>query len=114
MCILGLAGSCLGETACSKKVLDELALLDVSEYTVIRDGQDVRVASDALVLGDLVRLESGQQIPADAIVASGEVGVNESLLTGEADEILRSREARTEEAACRGIAGNWQESGHDG
>ena len=74
----------------AKKVLDELALLDVSEYTVIRDGQDVRVASDALVLGDLVRLESGQQIPADAIVVSGEAGVNESLLTGEADEIQKA------------------------
>ena len=74
----------------AKKVLDELALLDVSEYTAIRDGEDVRVASDALVLGDYVRLESGQQIPADAVVVSGEAGVNESLLTGEADEIQKS------------------------
>ena len=74
----------------AKKVLDELALLDVSEYTAIRDGQDIRVASDALVLGDLVRLESGQQIPADAIVVAGEAGVNESLLTGEADEIQKA------------------------
>ncbi|MBR3160495.1 MAG: HAD-IC family P-type ATPase [Atopobiaceae bacterium] len=74
----------------AKKVLDKLALLDVSEYTAIRDGQDTSVTSDALVLGDLVRLESGQQIPADAVVVSGEAGVNESLLTGEADEILKS------------------------
>lgn len=71
----------------SKKVLDELALLDVSNYVAIRDGVDVMVASDALVLGDLVRLASGQQIPADAEVVQGEAGVNESLLTGEADEI---------------------------
>ena len=74
----------------AKKVLDQLALLDVSEYTAIRDGQDTRVASDALVLGDIVRLESGQQIPADAVVVSGEAGVNESLLTGEADEIQKN------------------------
>ena len=74
----------------AKKVLDELALLDVSEYTAIRDGKDERVASDKLVLGDLVRLESGQQVPADAVVVSGEAGVNESLLTGEADEIRKS------------------------
>ena len=74
----------------AKKVLDELALLDVSEYTAIRDGKDVRVAADALVLGDLVRLESGQQVPADAVVVSGEAGVNESLLTGEADEIRKA------------------------
>ena len=71
----------------AKKVLDKLALLDTSEYVAIRDGVDTRVASDLLVLGDLVRLESGQQIPADAVVVSGEAHVNESLLTGEADEI---------------------------
>ena len=71
----------------SKAVLDKLALLDVSEYTAIRDGTDVTVPSDKLVLGDYIRLESGQQIPADGIVISGNAGVNESLLTGEADEI---------------------------
>ena len=74
----------------AKKVLDELALLDVSEYTAIRDGQDTTVASDALVQGDLVRLQSGQQVPADAIVVQGEAGLNESLLTGEADEIPKA------------------------
>lgn len=71
----------------SKKVLDKLALLDVSEYVAIRDGQEVRVASESLVLGDLVRLESGQQVPADAVVVEGEASANESLLTGEADEV---------------------------
>ena len=74
----------------AKKVLDKLALLDVSEYTVIRDGKDVKVPSGKLVLGDVIRLESGQQIPADAVVISGYAGVNESLLTGEADEIQKS------------------------
>ncbi len=73
----------------SKKVLDKLALLDVSSYVAIRDGQDVQVASDALVVDDCIRLESGQQIPADAVVVSGEAGVNESLLTGEADEVQK-------------------------
>ncbi|MDY4205476.1 HAD-IC family P-type ATPase [Porcincola intestinalis] len=74
----------------AKKVLDKLALLDVSEYTVIRDGKNVKVPSGKLVLGDVIRLESGQQIPADAVVVSGYAGVNESLLTGEADEIQKS------------------------
>lgn len=73
----------------AKKVLDDLALLDVSSYTAIRDGADVTVASEGLVAGDLVRLEAGQQIPADAEVVDGEAGVNESLLTGEADEIQK-------------------------
>ena len=74
----------------SKMVLDKLALLDVSEYTAIRDGVDTKVASDKLVEGDVIYLESGQQIPADGIVISGEAGVNESLLTGEADEIQKT------------------------
>ena len=74
----------------AKNVLDKLALLDVSEYTAIRDGKDVKVPSGKLVLGDVIRLESGQQIPADAVVISGYAGVNESLLTGEADEIQKS------------------------
>ena len=75
----------------SKKVLDNLALLDVCEYTVIREGKEVKVASDQLVLGDVIKLESGTQIPADAIVLSGNAGVNESLLTGEPDEIEKTK-----------------------
>ena len=73
----------------AKKVLDGLALLDVSSHTAIRDGQDTVVSSDELVLDDLVRLQSGQQIPADAVVVSGEASVDESLLTGEEDEIQK-------------------------
>lgn len=74
----------------SKRVLDKLALLDVSEYVAIRDGQDTKTPSDKLVLDDLIRLEAGQQVPADAVVISGEASVNESLLTGEADEISKA------------------------
>ena len=71
----------------SKIVLDKLSLLDKSEYYVIRDGVEVKVNSDELVLGDLIKLTSGKQVPADGIVVNGVVLVNESLLTGEADEI---------------------------
>lgn len=71
----------------SKRVLDKLALLDDSKYKTIRDGQETEVASSALVLGDIIKLESGQQIPADAEVIEGNASVNESLLTGESDEI---------------------------
>ena len=71
----------------AKKVLDALSLLDVAEYTVIRDGVKVKTNSEKLVLGDTILISSGQQIPADAEVVSGKVSVNESLLTGESDEI---------------------------
>ena len=71
----------------SKIVLDRLSLLDKSEYYVLRDGKEVKVSMDDLVLGDLVKVSSGKQIPADGIVIDGDLLVNESLLTGEADEI---------------------------
>lgn len=71
----------------AKKVLDALSLLDVAEYTVIRDGVKVKTNSEKLVLGDTILISSGQQVPADAEVVSGKISVNESLLTGEADEI---------------------------
>lgn len=71
----------------AKKVLDKLSLLDITEYTVIRDGRETSVGSEKLVLGDIVILRSGQQIPADAELIEGKISANESLLTGEADEI---------------------------
>ncbi|WP_173472134.1 HAD-IC family P-type ATPase [Eubacterium ruminantium] len=71
----------------AKKVLDKLSLLDITEYTVIRDGRETSVGSEKLVLGDIVILRSGQQIPADAELIDGKISANESLLTGEADEI---------------------------
>ena len=71
----------------AKKVLDSLKLLDTTQYTVIRDGHAETVDSDKLVLGDLILLSSGQQIPADAKVVEGKISANEALLTGESDEI---------------------------
>ena len=71
----------------SKKVLDSLSLLDTTEYAVIRDGSVEMRDIEKLVLGDYVMLSAGQQIPADAEVVEGKISANESLLTGESDEI---------------------------
>ena len=71
----------------AKKVLDKLSLLDVTEYTVIRNGKAEKIHMERLVLGDLIFLTSGQQIPADAEVVEGKISANEALLTGEADEV---------------------------
>ena len=71
----------------SKITLDKLSLLDKNKYVVIRDENEEVVDSDNLVEGDLIILEAGKQIPADAVVVSGKLYVNESLLTGEQDEI---------------------------
>ena len=73
----------------AKKVLDDLSLVGRAKVTVIRDGVRVELDSEELVLDDMVVLSAGCQIPADAILQRGSVSVNESLLTGESDEIVK-------------------------
>ena len=73
----------------SKKTLDKLSLLNAPDATVLRDGGLKKVITEELVLGDTVIFSSGVQIPADAEVISGSVNVNEALVTGEADEIVK-------------------------
>ncbi|MBR4628040.1 MAG: cation-translocating P-type ATPase [Ruminococcus sp.] len=71
----------------SKKVLEKLTVLNAPVTTVVRDGKEVSVQSKELVLDDIAVFGAGNQISADAVVISGNASVNESLLTGEADEI---------------------------
>ncbi|MCR4842682.1 MAG: HAD-IC family P-type ATPase [Eubacterium sp.] len=71
----------------AKRVLDKLSLLNQPTARVLRDGEVSEIAVEELVLDDIILLTSGCQIPADACVVDGEAAVNESLLTGEADEI---------------------------
>jgi len=73
----------------SKKVLDKLSVLNAPKATTIRDGQDTIIPATELVRDDIVVFTAGNQIPADACVVSGEVQVNESLLTGESDELTK-------------------------
>lgn len=73
----------------SKKVLDKLSVLNAPKTRVLRDGEETVVDSEKLVVDDIVLFGAGNQICADAIVTEGEVQVNESLLTGEADEITK-------------------------
>ncbi len=77
----------------AKKVLDKLSVINQTTVTVIRDGAEDTVAVDKLVLGDIVLLTAGSQIAADAEVLEGEICVNEALLTGEADEIVKGEGA---------------------
>ena len=73
----------------SKKTLDQLNIVTVPKSTVIRDGHRYILKSEDLVPDDIIVLTAGSQIPADAVVKEGEVSVNESLLTGEEDEITK-------------------------
>ncbi len=73
----------------SKKALDKLNLVSAPTSRVIREGKIKTINSEDLVLDDIIELETGSQIPADATVCTGEVFVNEALVTGEADEIKK-------------------------
>ena len=73
----------------SKKMVDKLTLLTSKKAIAVRDGSEVELDLDQIVLDDIIRLGRGDQIPADAVVVSGEALVNESLLTGESDLIKK-------------------------
>ena len=74
----------------SKKVLDRLNVLHAPTALVLREGKEQRIPAAELVRDDLVLFKAGDQIPADAEVVSGAASLNESLLTGEADEIKKA------------------------
>lgn len=73
----------------AKHVLSKLQVLHATTALAVRDGKQVKVPVHQLVLGDVIVLKTGEQIPADAKIISGQVRVNESLLTGESDEIAK-------------------------
>ena len=74
----------------SKKLIDKLAFLSSPKTSVIRNSKLIVLDTEQLVKDDIVIFSAGNQIPADAIVIDGIAQVNESLLTGEADEIEKS------------------------
>ncbi|MGN0242882.1 MAG: cation-translocating P-type ATPase [Lachnospiraceae bacterium] len=76
----------------AKQTLDKLNLLHAPKATVLRDGTEAVIPVEELVEDDIILLHAGSQIPADAVLIHGEVNVNESLITGESDEIIKQRE----------------------
>ena len=78
----------------AKQVLDNLTMLNAPRATVVRDGKKHVVDAEDLVIDDIVIFKAGSQVCADAEVCAGEVQVNESLLTGEADEITKRKGAK--------------------
>lgn len=73
----------------AKKLVDELCLLSVPVATVVREGKQQKLPVEELVLWDIMLLESGEQICTDAVVLDGEIEVNEALLTGESDAVIK-------------------------
>ena len=73
----------------AKKVIDKLSLISAPKVTVLRDGKKREMLSADIVLGDLMLLNTGRQVCADCAVLEGECEVNESLITGESDPVLK-------------------------
>lgn len=69
----------------SKRILDTISLIVSMKVCAIRDGKERKIAVDDVVLDDILKVKSGSQIVADSVVVSGELEVDESLLTGESD-----------------------------
>lgn len=74
----------------AKKTIDKLAILTESKTVVLREGKKWSISTEKLVIDDLIFLKTGDQVPADAKVLEGAVEVNESLLTGEADNLAKN------------------------
>lgn len=74
----------------AKRAVDKLTLVAAGTLKAIRSGERVSVRTDQLVRDDIVEFAAGDQICADAVVRDGQLQVNESLLTGEADAIMKN------------------------
>ena len=77
----------------AKHMVDKLNLLTKEKVKTIRDGQEIALDPEELVLDDIICLSAGEQIPSDAIVLEGFAEVNEAMLTGESDLVQKEVEA---------------------
>lgn len=73
----------------AKKILSKLNVMNATDIGTLRNGKEEQVPIEKLVKGDIVLLKTGDQIPTDGQVVKGSIRVNESLLTGESDEIRK-------------------------
>ena len=74
----------------SIKMVDNLNLLVAQHTTCIRDGVEVQVHNEELVMDDIVYFKTGDQISSDAIVLGESVEMNESMLTGESKSVAKA------------------------
>ena len=74
----------------SKNALEKLSLLSRSKYRVNRDNEIKNIDSEEIVLGEYLHLNLGDQVPVDAEIIEGSIEVDESLLTGESDNIFKT------------------------
>lgn len=79
----------------AKKILDKAAILVKPQSTVVRDGSEQIIASSDIVVDDVIKLSLGDQVPVDGVVlSSSDLEINESLLTGESDPVVKNAKSK--------------------
>ena len=73
----------------SKKAIDKLAVVSAAKVTVVRESKEESIGINEIVLDDIIKLTTGNQIVTDSIIREGEVEVNESFITGESDTVFK-------------------------
>ena len=74
----------------AKRTMDRLSLLSAPKAVVVREGEMREIAIEDIVLDDITELSAGRQVCADGIIVEGSCEVNESLVTGEPDAIVKN------------------------
>lgn len=82
----------------AKRAVERLTLVAERPVAVIRNGTKQEISPEAIVKDDIAEFASGDTLPADGILRSGEVWVDESLLTGEADAVTKTPEMKSSPA----------------
>ncbi|MGT2906460.1 HAD-IC family P-type ATPase [Streptococcus dentiloxodontae] len=75
----------------ARHMIDKLNLMNKDSVRVVRDEQVISIEPEDLVLDDILLLSAGEQIPSDATVVQGITEVNEAMLTGESDLIMKTK-----------------------
>ena len=81
----------------SYRQLKKMKILVESRVEAMRDGEWIKIAVNEIVQDDLIRVHTGMQVPADCVIEDGWIEVDESMLSGEADRIIRRKD---EEIFC--------------
>lgn len=76
----------------AKRKLTKLNIINKNKYTVIRDGEEILINDDEIVLDDIILIKSGESVACDIEVIEGSINVDESMLTGESDLINKVKE----------------------
>lgn len=75
----------------SKKIIDKLSVLSASKVGAIRDGKEVELSVEEIVLDDILEYKLGNQVVVDSIIREGTVEVNEAFITGESKAIIKKK-----------------------